>query len=168
MLPPPAQEMQQSADPAESPRPLGAGEPPSVPGRPRVSLVVFLGGITYGELGALRKLSELEESGDAQPSPTEEQRVVDARGSQGEVYQCMGMVGGRASSAASAANSHPAIGPRYLLLVVVLSLLLLSCLIILAGATAAMLGVALGNLAVVAVAVAVVIAVVASRSFEAC
>mmetsp|Transcript_58285 Transcript_58285/g.161256 ORF Transcript_58285/g.161256 Transcript_58285/m.161256 type:complete len:119 (+) Transcript_58285:3-359(+) len=61
MLPPPAQEMQQSADPAESPRPLGAGEPPSVPGRPRVSLVVFLGGITYGELGALRKLSELED-----------------------------------------------------------------------------------------------------------
>jgi len=49
----PAQDMKQVADP-------GVMEDCLDPSQPTVVLVVFLGGVTYGEIAALRRLSELE------------------------------------------------------------------------------------------------------------
>lgn len=50
----PAQELQQPLD-------QGAADTASDPATPAVVLVFFLGGVTYGEIAALRRLSELEE-----------------------------------------------------------------------------------------------------------
>merc|ERR1719359_2583913 len=47
----PAQELQQPLENQNDP----------APGEPSVVLVCFLGGVTYGEIAALRRLSELEE-----------------------------------------------------------------------------------------------------------
>eukprot|EP00927_Polykrikos_kofoidii_P066893 TRINITY_DN62452_c0_g1_i1.p1 TRINITY_DN62452_c0_g1~~TRINITY_DN62452_c0_g1_i1.p1 ORF type:complete len:688 (+),score=96.20 TRINITY_DN62452_c0_g1_i1:109-2064(+) len=50
----PAQDLRQPAEP-------GTTEEPQDPNMPSVVLVCFLGGVTYGEIAALRRLSELEE-----------------------------------------------------------------------------------------------------------
>jgi hypothetical protein len=52
----PAQDLRQAVDAGSS-----HGEDARLPGTPSVVLVVFLGGVTYGEIAALRRLSELEE-----------------------------------------------------------------------------------------------------------
>jgi len=49
----PAQELRQSADQSEASKAGGRG--------PSVTLVCFVGGLTYGEMAALRKLSEVED-----------------------------------------------------------------------------------------------------------
>merc|ERR1712032_1069843 len=55
----PAQELQQSTEQPGAPPPI-VPEPARDPNTPSIALVVFLGGVTYGEIAAVRKLSELE------------------------------------------------------------------------------------------------------------
>jgi len=56
----PAQELQQQLDASEATR-ANAAEQAAAQGRPSVTLVCFVGGLTYGEMAAIRKLSEMEE-----------------------------------------------------------------------------------------------------------